>query len=50
MHETMKVPDSMKLKQAMVIEVNEHIKRKHWEPVLKYNLPKIQSYLQPFGV
>jgi hypothetical protein len=40
MHEAIKAPDSIKFKQAMVTEDNEHIKRKHWRPVLKSDLPE----------
>jgi hypothetical protein len=40
MHEALKVPDSLKFKEAMVKEVNEHIKRHNWELMLKRDLPK----------
>jgi hypothetical protein len=40
MHEALKAPDSLKFKEAMVKEVNEHIKRRNWEPILKRDLPK----------
>jgi hypothetical protein len=39
-HEAMKAPNLIKFKQAMVTEFNEHIKRKHWEPVLKSDIPE----------
>jgi hypothetical protein len=40
MIEALNAPDAIKLKEAMVLEVNEHNKRKYWTPVLKGNLPK----------
>ena len=40
MHEALKAHDADKFKEAMVSEVNEHIERKHWEPVLKSDLPE----------
>jgi Reverse transcriptase (RNA-dependent DNA polymerase) len=40
MHEALKAPDSLKFEEAMVKEVNEHIKRRNWEPILKKVLPK----------
>jgi hypothetical protein len=46
MQEAIRAPDSMKFKEAIVTEVNEHIKRKHWEPDLPENtviLPAIWS-------
>jgi hypothetical protein len=49
MYEAIKAPDSLKFRQSMVKEVNDHIKIKHWESVLKSNLPEntviLPSYL-----
>jgi hypothetical protein len=39
LHKALKAPDSSKLKEAMLEEINQHIKKRNWEPMLKSNLP-----------
>jgi hypothetical protein len=39
-HEAMKAPDSNKFKESMVSEVNQHIEKGNWMPILKTSLPK----------
>ena len=42
-HKAMKQPDKKKFQEAMVKEVNDHTKHKHWRPILKKEIPaKVQ--------
>jgi len=40
LHEALQAPDSTQFKEAMVLEVNQHIARQNWVPVLKSDSPK----------
>ena len=39
-HEAMKEPDADQFRAAMRKEVQDHTERKHWEPILRSNVPK----------
>jgi hypothetical protein len=38
LHKALKTTDSEKCKEAMLEEINQHIKKRNWEPVLKSDL------------
>ena len=44
-HEAMNEPDADKFRKAMVKEVQDHTKQKHWEAIQKDQVPKGEDIL-----
>jgi predicted SnoaL-like aldol condensation-catalyzing enzyme len=49
-HQAMKQPDARQFKEAMVKEVNDHTKKKHWEVIEKKSVPREPLFSRRSGL